>query len=337
MFHRLPLILSLCLLCLGATSCSRNGTTEEVVVYCALDSVFSEPVLREFENRTGIRVRTKFDVEAAKTTGLTQALLAEREHPRCDVYWNNEIMQTLRLKSAGVLTSYRSPAADGIPAEWRDPEGHWTAIAARARILVYHPERVKADDLPRHLDELTQPEWKDRVVIAKPLFGTTATHVSTLYARWGPERARNWMKALKDNGVSLTDGNASVVRLVASGERDIGLTDTDDVFMALKAGQPIAWTYIGQDAETPGPLLIPNTIALIKDGPNPAAARKLVDYLLSPEVEQKLAESDSRQIPLHPDLNPPLGIPAFEAAPVDYEVAAGMMDTAFNDIKRDLL
>jgi iron(III) transport system substrate-binding protein len=174
-------------------------------------------------------------------------------------------------------------------------------------------------------------------VMAKPLFGTTATHVSALYALWGPERAREWLLMLKRNGVLLTDGNASVVRLVATGERQVGLTDTDDVFMALAAGRTIAWKLIGQDDQTPGPMLIPNTVTLIDGGPNPENGRKLIDYLLSADVEAALAASRSRQIPLHAGLSAPEAIPDFEPARIDFHRAASFMNQAFRDIKRDLL
>ena len=75
----------------------------EVVVYTALDAPFSQPILDSFEQKTGIRVRAKFDVESTKTVGLANAILAEAERPRCDVFWNNEILNTLRLKRKGLL------------------------------------------------------------------------------------------------------------------------------------------------------------------------------------------------------------------------------------------
>jgi iron(III) transport system substrate-binding protein len=331
--HRLIPLLALPL----ALVCGCADSSREVVVYCALDSVFSDPVLKQFEKQSGIRVRAKYDTEAAKTTGLAQALVNEKQQPRCDVFWNNEIIHTLRLAEEGVLDSYLSPSAADWPEQWIDPSHRWTAIAARARVLVYNPEKLSEDALPEHVDALTAEAWKSRVVIAKPLFGTTATHMAVLREHWGQKRFHTFLEHLKANKVQLADGNASVVRLVAAGEYDVGLTDTDDVFMALKDKQPIAWRLIGQDAEHAGSLLIPNTVAMIKQAPHPEEARELIDYLLSAEVEKKLAASDSHQLPLRPGLPPPENVPAFYAFKTDFAAAAKRLDEVFQQVKDQLL
>jgi len=100
----------------------------QVVVYTSLDQIFSEPVLRDFERLTGIKVRAVYDVEAAKTTGLVNRLIAEKKRPKCDVFWNSEIGRTIVLKRKGVLTPYCSPSALDIPPIFKDKEGSWTGF-----------------------------------------------------------------------------------------------------------------------------------------------------------------------------------------------------------------
>src|SRR5689334_23248599 len=81
-----------------------NSATEStpletsVVVYSALDQEFAEPVLNDQARKAQVSVRTKFDVESTKTVGLTNTLIAEAVQPRCDLFWNNEILNTLRLE-----------------------------------------------------------------------------------------------------------------------------------------------------------------------------------------------------------------------------------------------
>src|SRR5438552_2175427 len=82
---------------------SGVGAKPRVVVYAALDEEFAAPVLRAYARRTGVEVLPKFDVESTKTVGLTNLLLAEKARPRCDLFWNNEILNTLRLKEKGLL------------------------------------------------------------------------------------------------------------------------------------------------------------------------------------------------------------------------------------------
>src|SRR5215218_286720 len=111
-----------------------NSRAREVTVYVSTDRVFSEPVLRAYEQRTGVRVNAVYDTEETKSTGLANKLLAEKNRPQADVFWSNEPVRTLALKKNGVLAPYRSPSAEGIPAAFKDPEGYWTGFSARSRV-----------------------------------------------------------------------------------------------------------------------------------------------------------------------------------------------------------
>jgi iron(III) transport system substrate-binding protein len=109
-----------------------------VVVYVSHDQVFSEPILRDFEKETGIRVRAVYDTEETKSAGAMNRLIAEKHNPQADVYWANEPIRAEVLRQQGVAASYVSPNAMGIPETFRDPNGYWTGFAARARVLIVH-------------------------------------------------------------------------------------------------------------------------------------------------------------------------------------------------------
>ena len=302
---------------------------QEVVVYTSLDQVFSEPVLKAFEKQTGIRVRPVYDVEASKTTGLVNRLIAEKSRPRADVFWNSEVGRTLVLKEKGVLTPYRSPSAEDIPANFKDADGEWTGFGARARVLVYNKELLETEQLPDSIYDLTKPEWKGRFAMAYPLFGTTATHVAAWYAVLGAERAESLLRDLKANQVLIVDGNGVSRDLVVQGEVPIGFTDTDDVNVAIQSGKPVGMLF--PDKGGLGTFLIPNTVALVAGGPNPDAGKRLVDFLLSREVERRLAFSDSMQIPVRTGVERPPHIPAYDAIDamqVDYQDIAANLQRA---------
>jgi iron(III) transport system substrate-binding protein len=269
----------------------------EVVVYTALDQEFSQPIFEEFSKATSILVRPKFDTESTKTVGLAREILFERDRPRCDLFWNNEILNTLRLEREGLLRSYVSPAASGYPATARSPQGTWYGFAARARVLIVNTNQIAEARRPKSIHDLIDPQWYDRCAIAKPLFGTTATHAACLFEAWGDEKAQEFFRAAKRNARILS-GNKQVARSVATGQLAFGLTDTDDAVIELESGMPVAIVYPDQEEGELGTLFIPNTLALIKDSPNPEAAQQLLDYLLSPAVERRLADGPSAQIPL---------------------------------------
>ncbi|OHB70889.1 MAG: iron transporter [Planctomycetes bacterium RBG_13_63_9] len=327
---RVPRLTILLMLCPFAAGC-WSASDKEVVVYTALDSEFSKPIFAEFTAEKGIAVRPKFDTESTKTVGLANAILAESSRPRCDVFWNNEILNTLRLQRAGLLDAYRPPVAEQYPAAFRSPKGTWHGFAARARVLIVNTELVAEADRPSSIHDFADPKWRGRCGMAKPLFGTTATHAACLFACWGDEQAKEFFRKLKANEVKILSGNKQVALSVAGGELPFGLTDTDDAIIEKNQGMPVEIVYPDQGEGGLGTLFIPNTLAIIKGGPNPERARRLVDYLLSPGVEAKLAAGHSAQIPLNPNVTAEVQVQTpktIQPMRVDFDAAAEKWDTA---------
>lgn len=306
---------------------STQNAARTVTVYVSTDRVFSEPVLREYERRSGVTVNAVYDTEETKSTGLANRLLAEKARPQADVFWSNEPVRTLVLKSRDVLAPYRSPSAEGIPAALIDSEGYWTGFSARMRVIAYNTALVKPEDAPGSVFDLADPRWRGQVAIADPRFGSTSFHVAALYALVGNEKMDDFFRRLKANGVKVVDGNSVVRDLVARGEVKVGLTDTDDVNVAIEDGQPIAMVL--PDSAGLGVPMMPNMLSLIADAPHPDQGRKLIDYLLSPDVERQLAQSAAVQVPLHAGVPGPKHIPAidtFKPMTLDYSKAASRVE-----------
>tara|TARA_R110002095_G_scaffold136661_1_gene118296 strand:- start:1293 stop:2336 length:1044 start_codon:yes stop_codon:yes gene_type:complete len=265
---------------------------EAIVVYCAHDAIFSEEILNEFEQKTGIKVEPRFDTEATKSLGLTNLIIREQDHPRCDVFWNNQTLGTAALKEQGLLEAYQGAGYRRIPEKFKDPDGYWTGFAARLRVYITNTEKLNASQTSIE-QSLAGP--LNEVAIAKPLYGTTLTHYTVLCDAWGLEKLKQWHFSLQERGIQETSGNASVKNLVASGACALGFTDTDDYFVAVDEKRPVATFPITVNEQV---ILIPNSVAMIKGTKKQKQAKLLIDYLLSAEVELKLAQSQSRQIPL---------------------------------------
>jgi iron(III) transport system substrate-binding protein len=272
----------------------------------------------------------KYDVESTKTVGLVNAIIQERNRPRCDLFWNNEILHTLRLKKLGVLAPCAWPAGSRFPAAYRSPDDDWYGFAARVRVLLVNIRVVPEDQCPRSILDLVEPQWRGRVGVAKPLFGTTATHAAVLFAHWGAPRAREFFQQLKENAQILS-GNKQVAVAVGRGDLAFGLTDTDDAIIERDRGQPVALVYPDQEEGGLGALFIPNTLSLIQGGPHAPAARQLGEYLLSPAVEERLAQGDSAQFPLNPTVpirSRAAPDQAVRAMAADFAAAAEQWETA---------
>ena len=259
------LVTILVLVELFANRASR--TRAQAIAYCAQDQDYAEPILRDFQKQTGVKVLPVYDSEAVKTVGLANRLLAERSHPQCDLFWGNEELRTRQLAAQNVFRETNA----------------WAAFGYRSRRIVINTNLLSLATAPHSLLELTNETWRGKVALAYPQFGTTATHFHALRQFWGDAAWQTWCRALAANKPLLVDGNSVVVKMVARGEAALGMTDSDDIAAGQQEGLPILPLPM-----TPETLLIPNTVAVVRDCPQPLPAQQLFLYLQRPEVVQRL-------------------------------------------------
>jgi len=302
------------------TGCGQKDTNE-VVIYVSEDQVFSEPILRDFESETGIRVKAVYDTEETKSTGVMNRLISEKNNPQADVYWANEPIRAIVLKQNGISEKYLSPNAEGIPAEFKDLQGYWTGFSARARVLVVSEEGL-IYQTPTSIFAYTDERWKDKGVVANPLFGTTTSWVAALFTVWGDNKAMDFMEGMKENGTKISTSNGESTMLVTNNEFVFSLVDSDDAANAIREGKSVRQIFPDQEEGGMGCLVLPNVAVLISGSPNPENGRRLIDYLLSPQTERELAFADCAQIPLHEGVETPddvIKIEELKILKVDFE------------------
>jgi iron(III) transport system substrate-binding protein len=301
--------------------------SDTVVVYTSVDDVFARPVCEQFQRQTGIELKLVPDTEETKSTGLLNRLIAEKARPQADVFWSGDPVRAAVLKARGISAPFKPASPADATGRFSDSAGHWSALSARARVLIVNTDLVPVADTPRSLQAFLDPKWRGKACLANPLFGTTSMHAAALFETRGEAKAKEFFEGLRANGVKILSSNGEVKRRVASGEFAFGLTDTDDASVAMKEGKPVTMVYPDQDGT--GTLLVPNAAVLIANGPNPENGRKLIDYLLSPAVEQALAESEAAQMPLRPGVPVPANVKRVEeikAMALDYEKLGARLD-----------
>jgi iron(III) transport system substrate-binding protein len=325
----LPFVLLLLPLLPLVGGCSSGGSaaSKSVVVYTSVDDVFARPVAEQFEKDTGIKVELVPDTEETKSTGLLNRLIMEKDRPQAVVFWSGDPVRAAILKAKGVSAPYRSPQAEGLPPQFSDPEGYWTGFSSRARILIYNKNLVPEGQEPKSVLDLVDPRFKGKACMANPLFGTTSMHAAALFAALGEEKAKAFFEGFAKNGGKIISSNGEVRRRVAAGEYAVGIADTDDYNVARMEGKPVGVVY--PDAEGMGALLVPNCAVLIARGPNPEAGKRFIDYLLKPETEKALAESEAAQIPLRPGVPVPSHVTTLDRLKpmkVDYTKLASLLE-----------
>ena len=280
----------------------KNDNSKEVVIYTSVDRNYAEPVLKKFEEVSKINVKAVYDTEAVKTTGLVNRLITEADNPVADVFWNGEFSQTVRLKDEGVLDKYKSPKISSNDNMYSDEEGHWSAFGGRARVFLVNKNKLNPEQYPQSIFDILNPSFHaDKIGIANPIFGTTATHSAALYNILGEKEAEKFFDDIISRGVSVVDGNSVVRDMVVDGSLYFGLTDTDDSLSAIKKGAPVEIVFPDQDEGAMGTLVVPNTISLIKNCPNPDEAKTLIDFILGEEGKDMLIESGWINVSSLPD------------------------------------
>ncbi len=317
-----------------------------VVLFCSQDEPFARDLLLTFSREAKLGTQVKFDTEANKSVGLYQEIVLDRDRPRVDVFWNNEIFNMIRLEEQGLLAECPSPfGADDVPVPPQavSKTGRWIGFGSRARVLVVNTNRLQPDEYPTSLLDLTAERFRGKVVMAKPMHGMSATQAACLFEVLGPEAAKDYYRALKANAIQISPGNKQAAEWAGLGVSPgglpvaVGVTDTDDALAEVRAGHPVKLIFPDGSGEPRvprmGTLFVPNTVGIIRGGPNPEGARLLVEYLLSPEVETALATGASAQIPVRKALREKLPEVMREAAnlrpmAVDFYRAATLWDEA---------
>jgi iron(III) transport system substrate-binding protein len=296
-----------------------------------VDDELARPMVAKFEAETGLQVNLVTDTEAAKTVGLANTLMEEGRpggSPRCDVYWNNEPVWTVRLAEAGILEAYDSPAAKDVPAAFRDPKGFWVANGLRARLYIANSAMVK-ENRPASYADLADPAQKDRGAMARPIVGTCLSHLAALRAILGPDPFSKWLKDAAANGTAFASGNGTVAREVGRGTRAFGFTDTDDFHARKAAGDAVEAIFPDQGEGQIGAFVLPVTVSLVRGAPHFANAKVLFDWLVKPETEAALSASDYATIPVRPTTKAGPGafaLSSFRAAKADWNEAVKNID-----------
>jgi iron(III) transport system substrate-binding protein len=302
--------------------CGDRNDRNTVYIYCAVDEPYASKVFLDFEKQTGIHVHPTYDIESAKSVGLSQKLEAEKDHPQADVWWGSEAFNTARLVPEGVLSPYASPSAADIPARFKDKNNMWAGVGLRARVIAVG---VPAPDFElKHVSDLLDPRLKGKICISRPTAGATGAHVAAIYLTLGEAKADAFFKGLHDNGITLLGGNAEVADQVGTGAFAVGITDSDDIVNTLANRGHLSMVVPDQGPDDVGAVTMPTTVGLVAGSHNTEAAKKLIDFLESRRTEQNLIDQGFAKWSVRDD--PAKG--GVKSMPIDYDAAAAIYATA---------
>jgi iron(III) transport system substrate-binding protein len=194
---------------------------------------------------------------------------------------------------AGLFAPLEKKALDQVGEQYRPSSGNWVGFAARSTVLVYNPSKVGEADLPASLLDLADPRWKKQVGIA-PGGADFQAIVSAVLSLEGENATRTWLDGLAANA-EVYPSNMAVMKAVNEGTIETGVIYhyywyRDRAQNGL-VGDKTELYYFGN--EDPGAFVSVSGAGVLKSSKHPREAQRLVEYLTSPEAQQKLAESDA--------------------------------------------
>lgn len=292
-----------------------------VVVYVEAARSIAGPVLRTFEEQTGIMVTATYRESLGDR--FLPVLKEEAAKGKVDFFWGATPLSALDLAGDGLAVPFRPAGARPVPAQYRDRQFRFIGFAANPRVFIYNSDRLKQEDAPAETSDLVRAPWAGHGAMPRIASGGSAFHAAALFALWGPAHARSFFEALRSGGTRIVEDDRAVRRLVASGEALWGMVGLDEAICAKREAEPI--NILFPDRMGMGTVVPPQVAVLLRGAPHPAQARGLFGYLFATEGAWLLGQNDCPLITFVPGVPKPDWIPAlasFNVALLDPEAAA---------------
>lgn len=244
-----------------------------------------------FEKKTGIS-STMLRLSAGEAVNRIRA---EKNKPQASVLYGIGLPSMMTLKADGLLQPYKPAGLDDIPAKYVDPEGYWTGIDVDFIGFATNKKFLEEKGLkaPTSWEDLTRPEYAGQICLGSPATsGTGYTFLTAILQVMGEEKGWDYLKRFNANVSQYTRSGIGPTQLVGRGEVGIGILFAHDILGSIHKGFPIEMTL---PQEGTGYDLF--CAVMLKDAPEPEAAKAFLDWAVTPESQELLAASEYFDVP----------------------------------------
>ena len=309
----------LAVLALTALS-STVQAAEEVVVYSSRIDELIKPVFDAYTAKTGVNVKFITDKEAP----LMARIKAEGENTPADLLLTVDGGNLWQAEQMGILQPMNSAVVnDNIPSQYRSSTDGWTGLSLRARTIVYSPERVEEGELTTY-EALADKNWEGRLCLrtSKKVYNQSLT--ATLIETHGAEKTEEIIKGWVNNlATDVFADDTALVQAIDAGQCDVGIVNTY-YYGRLHAQNPdLKAKLFWPNQNGRGVHVNLSGIGLTKHAPHPEAARKLVEWMTTPEAQSIFADINM-EFPANPEVKSSAEVSAwgdFKADTIPVEVA----------------
>jgi iron(III) transport system substrate-binding protein len=286
----------------GTEQPKASASPGEVNIFTARHYEVDDKLYATFTEQTGIKV----NVVKGTAEELIERLKREGSSTSADLFITVDGGVLNKAKEADVLQPLQSDVVNqNVPEKLRDKENYWVGLSTRARVIVYHPDRVKPEELSTY-EDLVNEKWKGRILVRSSNNLYNQSLLASLIELNGEEAAEQWAKGIVANMARPPEGSdRDQAKAVVAGIGDIAIMNTYYVGLLInskdpeeaKVGKTIRVFFPNQ--QTTGTHVNISGIGLTKHSKNKENAIKLVEYLTGPEA-QKIASEENFEYPVNP-------------------------------------
>jgi iron(III) transport system substrate-binding protein len=251
----------------------------ELIVYSGRSKALVDPLIRDFEEQTGITVNVRY----GGTTQLAVALMEEGDRSPADLFWAQDAGALGAVEKENLLAGLPDDLLGTIPARFRNSSGTWVATSGRARVLAYSTTRADAETV-NELTDLARPELSGRVGWA-PSNGSFQAFVTAMQVVLGDDHTRDWLLAVKNNNARIYNNNTGILQAIAAGEIDYGITNHYYLLRALNEDPEFPVTQKFFEPGNVGNLINVAGIGILNSSERKDDALRFVEFLISQDAQ----------------------------------------------------
>lgn len=225
---------------------------------------------------------------------------AERGAPQADLWWGGPSSMFMQAADMGLLEPYKPSWADAVPAPYKDEGDRWYGMFRSPLAILFNDRHYTKEDVPQTWDELLEPKWRGKIVLRRPLpSGTMRTFIGAMILRAENEDAGiEWLKRLHAATKTYMENPQLLFDHIKRNPDTITVWLMADVVLQRELnGYPFDYHV---PMQTP---VITEGIALVKGAPHPEWAKKVYEFVNTPEMLALQAEKFAK-VPVRSDLDP---------------------------------
>ena len=257
------------------------ASAQKLMIYSILQQEYTVEMVREFTRETGIPA----DFVRASGGQIVARVIAEKGAPKADVVLGGASNLHESMKAEGALRAYKSPNAEAIPAQYKDPDGYWTGFYLTALGIGVNRQRFQrlfpGKPIPKTWDDLLDPAFKGEIVVTDPVASSTSyLFLNTILQGRGWDAGWDYLAKLYPLVAQWPSSGSAPPRMVGTGEYALGVTFAHSLAAVIQEGYRVELVIppaTGGDA---------GSVSIIAGGPNPELAEKFVDWVLSKRAQK---------------------------------------------------